>query len=164
MKNFSRIKRMTGVLTLFGLLLLPVASMAAELSVSSQTVQEEIGPGIPKKAEAVQLPEAAEPAARHVKGESLGNFSVTAYCPCRKCSGGNSLTYSGTVPKADHTISADLSVFPVGTKVMIDDIVYTVEDKGSGVNGNKADIFFSTHEEALAYGRKTKEVFLVSEP
>ena len=47
---------------------------------------------------------------------------------------------------------------------MIDGIVYTVEDKGSGVNGNKADIFFSTHEEALAYGRKTREVFLFTEP
>ena len=92
-------------------------------------------------------------------GEYLGEFKVTGYCNCENCSGGYPKTYSGTIPKADHTISADLNRFPIGTKLIIDDITYTVEDKGSSVNGNKVDIYFATHAEALAFGTKTKDVY-----
>lgn len=95
------------------------------------------------------------------RGESLGYFITTGYCNCVICSGGSNLTYSGTVPQPNHTISADLSVFPIGTKLMIGDIVYTVEDKGSGVHANNIDIFYSTHEEAVAHGQQTMEVFAV---
>ncbi len=96
------------------------------------------------------------------KGPSLGIFTITGYCSCSICSGGWGLTYSGTVPQANHTISADLDVFPIGTKLMIDGIVYTVEDKGSNVNGGHIDIYFATHEEAVGYGTQTAEVFAVT--
>ena len=59
----------------------------------------------------------------------------------------------------DHTISADLDQFPLGTKLLIDGIVYTVEDKGSGVAENHLDIYFDTHKEALDYGLQKVEVF-----
>lgn len=95
------------------------------------------------------------------KGDLLGTFTTTGYCNCPQCSGGHGLTYSGTVPKAKHTISADLSVFPIGTKLMIDDVVYTVEDMGSGVNGNVIDIYYDNHDAAVAHGMKTQEVFAV---
>ena len=84
---------------------------------------------------------------------------ATGYCNCQKCSGGYTKTYSGTIPKANHTLSADLNKFPIGTKLVINGITYTVEDKGSSVNGNKVDIFFETHAEALAFGTKTVDVF-----
>ena len=45
---------------------------------------------------------------------------------------------------------------------MIDDIVYTVEDKGGGVDGKKVDIYFATHEEALAFGTQQADVYLAS--
>lgn len=95
------------------------------------------------------------------KGASLGIYKITGYCSCSICSGGWGLTYSGTVPTANHTISADINVLPIATKVMINDIVYTVEDKGSSVNGNHIDIYCATHEEAVAYGTQTAEVFAV---
>lgn len=95
------------------------------------------------------------------KGASLGMFTTTGYCNCNKCSGGHNLTYSGTVPKARHTVSADLSVFPIGTKLMIGDVIYTVEDMGSGVNGNWIDIYYDDHDSAVAHGMKTEEVFAV---
>ena len=95
-------------------------------------------------------------------GEYLGTFAVTGYCNCEKCSGGHGYTYSGTVPQANHTLSADLTLLPLGTKVMIDDIVYTVEDKGGGVDGKKVDIYFATHEEALAFGTQQADVYLAS--
>lgn len=95
------------------------------------------------------------------KGNSLGKFTVTGYCSCQQCSGGHNYTYSGTVPKANHTLSADLAVFPIGTKLWIDGIIYTVEDKGSSVNGEKLDIYYDSHEAAAAHGTITMEVFEV---
>lgn len=92
-------------------------------------------------------------------GECIGTFTITAYCGCSKCSGGNNKTASGTTPTEGRTIAADTSILPYGTQVVIDGIVYTVEDCGSGVVGNHIDIFFSTHEKAKAYGRRTIKVY-----
>lgn len=97
------------------------------------------------------------------QGQSLGKFTTTGYCNCGKCSGGHSLTYSGTVPKANHTISADLDLFPIGTKLMINGVVYTVEDIGSSVDGRWLDIYYDDHGQAVAHGMKTEEVFAITE-
>lgn len=105
-------------------------------------------------------PEAA-PKESGSKGASLGMFTTTGYCNCSECSGGHSLTYSGTVPKANHTVSADLSVFPIGTRLMIGDVIYTVEDMGSSVKGNWLDIYYDNHDAAVAHEMKTQEVFSV---
>lgn len=117
----------------------------------------EVGPGVIKV-------EAPPPETKADTVISLGMFTTTGYCGCKKCSKGSGLTYSGTVPKAKHTISADLSVLPLGTKVRIGDTIYTVEDIGGGVNGHKIDIYYDTHDEALAHGLSRDEVFLVSWP
>lgn len=181
MKSFPRKNYITGLMTLLCILLLSTTAFAAEATGNEKTIQtgketkaastdtktlpEEIGPGIKKKAvepEPVVEPEhSAEPAKPAYKqGESLGLFTATAYCPNKKSSG---RTYSGTIPQPQHTISADTTILPLGTKVMIDGIIYTVEDVGSGVKGNKVDIFFSSRAEALNFGRQTKELFAVIE-
>lgn len=92
-------------------------------------------------------------------GECIGTFTITAYCGCKKCSGGSQKTASGTTPTEGRTIAADTSILPFGTKVVIGGVVYTVEDRGSGVNGNHIDIFFATHAKALAFGRKSMKVY-----
>lgn len=92
-------------------------------------------------------------------GESLGTFTITAYCGCPLCSSGSNRTASGTIPTQGRTIAADTSVLPYGTQVVIGGAVYTVEDCGSGVRGNHIDIFFATHEQAVAFGRRTMQVF-----
>lgn len=96
---------------------------------------------------------------------SLGMFTVTGYCSCDICcpSSISNLTYSGTQPQPEHTVSADIDIFPIGTRLMIGDIIYTVEDIGSKVVENKIDIYYATHEEALAHGTTTEEVFSISE-
>ena len=105
---------------------------------------------------------AADASQTGTRGSYLGEFDTTAYCNCQSCcSGGFALTYSGTVPKANHTISADITRFPIGTRLMIGDTIYTVEDIGSGVYANRLDIYFDTHQEALDYGRKTVDVYAV---
>ena len=92
----------------------------------------------------------------------LGEFQVTGYCSCTICCGEKEerLTKSETVPRASHTVAADLSVIPLGTRIVIDDVVYTVEDTGKAVEGMRLDIFFDSHEEAVRYGRKEKYVYL----
>ena len=132
----------------------PAFAVGAVTEIITDTDFVNSGPG------AQQIPEEEPETAPEV---SLGMFTVTGYCGCDRCSGGNNLTYSGTVPTPNHTISADLTHYPIGTKLRIGDIIYTVEDKGSSVKGNVVDIFYATHEEALAKGTYTAEVFLVQE-
>ena len=92
----------------------------------------------------------------------LGEFQVTGYCSCSLCGGEKEekLTKAETVPKAAHTIAADPSVIPLGTRIVIDGVSYVVEDTGKAIKGNRLDIYFDTHEEAVRYGRKEKYVYL----
>lgn len=104
---------------------------------------------------------------QYYKGErpklrSLGIFKTTGYCPCRRCSSGwGGRTSTGAIARANHTIAVDPRVIPYGTKVMINGIVYTAEDMGSGVNGKHVDIFYNTHGEARLQGVQYAEVFLL---
>ena len=89
----------------------------------------------------------------------LGNWTITAYCPCEICCGewATGCTASGVLATSNHTVAC--GILPFGTQVMIDGIIYTVED--TGVDGEWIDIFFDSHEEALCYGMQIKEVYLV---
>lgn len=93
--------------------------------------------------------------------KSLGLFLVSGYCSCNLCSSGFGLTCSGTVPKANHTIAADLTVLPIGSRVRVGNTVYTVEDTGSSIIGNKLDIYFDNHASAESQGLQQMEVFLI---
>lgn len=95
------------------------------------------------------------------KETSLGTFVLCGYCGCAECSGGFGITFSGTVPQPQHTIAADLNVLPLGSKVRIGDIIYTVEDIGSAVQGKMIDIYYADHASAAAHGRTEAEVFLI---
>ena len=91
-------------------------------------------------------------------------FEATAYCPCEKCCGAwaknrpNGVVYtaSGEVAEEGITIAADWSVLPKGTVVEIDGVgTRIVQDKGGAIKGNRIDIYFLSHQEALEYGRQT---------
>lgn len=93
---------------------------------------------------------------------SLGVFKTTAYCPCGICSEGwGRRTSTGAIAAANHTIAVDPRVIPYGSKVMINGVVYTAEDRGGAVKGNHIDIFFNTHGETRTWGTRNAEVFLV---
>ncbi|MEG0688528.1 MAG: 3D domain-containing protein [Hungatella sp.] len=93
---------------------------------------------------------------------SLGIFRTTAYCPCYLCSEGwGRHTSTGAMAVSQHTIAVDPRVIPYGSKVLIDGILYTAEDRGGGVKGNHIDIFFNTHGETRQHGTRNTEVFLV---
>ncbi len=93
-------------------------------------------------------------------GSYLGRFLLTGYCPCAICCGKtNGITASGKPATPNHTIAADKR-YAFGTQMVINGIVYTVEDRGGAITGNHIDIFFNTHAEALAWGKRYGDVYL----
>ncbi|MBQ2937394.1 MAG: G5 domain-containing protein [Clostridia bacterium] len=90
-------------------------------------------------------------------------YKVTAYCPCAKCCGkSNGITAAGTRATAGRTVAAS-SKFSFGTKLNINGHVYTVEDRGGAISGNKIDIFVNSHAEALAWGVRYLPVSVVNQ-
>jgi 3D (Asp-Asp-Asp) domain-containing protein len=104
---------------------------------------------------------------------------ITAYCKCKKCCGWERPWYGSPVystgpskgkPKRigitasgkrarKGTIAADLTLYPYGTIMYIPDYGYgRVEDCGSGVKDEHIEIFFSSHQQALRWGKQTKKV------
>lgn len=89
-------------------------------------------------------------------------YKITAYCPCSKCCGKSTgRTASGTKATAGRTVAAS-SKFAFGTKLNIGGHIYTVEDRGGAINGNKIDIFVNTHAEALQWGVRYMTVSVVN--
>ena len=118
-----------------------------------------------------RIPKVQKPVLELIKPYTLLTVSITAYCPCPSCCGIWSAqhesrigtdyvqkTSSGTIPTAGRTIATDPSVIPAGSKVVIDGHTYIAEDTGGGIKGNRIDIYFDTHQEALNWGVQTKEV------
>ena len=103
--------------------------------------------------------EAAAPAA---PADALQRVVVTGYCSCPQCCGpnANGLTASGTKAQLG-TMAADPSIFPFGTQLNVpgygDGVV---EDTGAHVKGYRIDVWFPTHAEAQAWGRREMFVSL----
>lgn len=94
------------------------------------------------------------------KRKNLGTYKITAYCGCTSCCGkSDGITASGTKAKEGRTIAADTSVLPFGTKVVINGKTYTVEDRGGAINGNRIDVYFKSHSDALRWGVKYLKVY-----
>ena len=81
-------------------------------------------------------------------------YKITAYCSCSKCCGKTTgRTASGTQATAGRTVAAP-SKFAFGTKLNIGGHIYTVEDRGGAIKGNRIDIYVSSHSAALQWGVK----------
>jgi 3D (Asp-Asp-Asp) domain-containing protein len=96
-------------------------------------------------------------------------MEVTAYCACIKCCGPNAqgITASGKdISYNDGKfVAADTSVLPFGTKLMIPGYASApveVIDRGGAIKGNKLDVFYASHEEALKWGRQKITVTVVN--
>ena len=136
---------------------------------NERTVEKtEIVPSLPsteaEKPEEIEMPEAI----------NLGEYKLTAYCSCKKCCGkwatirptdknGNQIVYtaSGTIAEAGRTIAVDPSVIPYGSAVEINGHLYIAEDCGGAIKGNRIDVYFDDHNEALAFGVQYAEIFLL---
>jgi 3D (Asp-Asp-Asp) domain-containing protein len=97
-----------------------------------------------------------------LKREPTYLIEVSYYCPCEKCCGkSNGITASGTKATEGRTIAADTSIFPMGTKILLNGKVLTVEDTGSYIKGNRIDVYLNSHDECLKMGRHKEIVTIV---
>lgn len=106
--------------------------------------------------------------------ESLGEFKLTAYCSCEKCCGkwalnrpkdenGKDIVYgsTGAILVAGTSIAVDPSVIPYGSQVEINGHTYIAHDTGGAIKGNRIDVYFDSHQDALNFGVQYAEVFLI---
>ena len=86
--------------------------------------------------------------------QSLGIFIVTAYCPNECCCGdyADGITASGhKIQKGDKFCATDPRI-TFHLKLDIEEYgIVQIEDRGGKIKGNKIDVFFWTHEEALEW-------------
>ena len=87
---------------------------------------------------------------------------ATAYCACPICCAPyvDGITAMGTTPREGHTIAGPPH-WPIGTEVLIDGERYVVEDRGGAIKGDRIDIYFEDHQDALRFGRREIEVEII---
>ena len=108
----------------------------------------------------------AEGSAELTIGEPLGEFKLTAYCPCAKCCGKtDGITSTGTLAAEGRTIAVDPHVIPYGSSVTIyfadgTSHTYTAEDCGGAIKENRIDVFFDDHQAAREFGVQTAYVYM----
>ena len=113
----------------------------------------------------IAKPQAAVP---QINSKHVVMMEVTAYCPCTKCCGpkAQGLTASGKPVSYNGGafVAADTNKYKFGTKLMIpgygDGGAVEVIDRGGAIKGDRIDVFFPTHAEALRWGRQKVAVTL----
>jgi hypothetical protein len=103
---------------------------------------------------------------------SLGEYKLTAFCSCYKCcdewslnrpldENGNEIVIGASqeVLVPGYSIAVDPRVIPYGTVVFINEKEYIAHDCGGAIKGNRIDVYFNDHQEALEFGVQYAEVF-----
>ena len=92
--------------------------------------------------------------------EYLGTYTLTAYCGCETCNGGNAgVTAMGVEPSEGWTVACNS--LPLGTQISINGSTYEVQDTGNMDDGT-IDIFMNSHDEALNFGVQSADVYIIS--
>lgn len=113
------------------------------------------------RSEAVEIAEGPESAVEVLPElEPLGEYTITYYCPCRKCNGKWGAVDGFGKPLKWGTVAVDKKVLPMHTRLVIDgfDMIFEARDTGSGVKGKHIDVFVPvSHAEALRMGQGEKK-------
>ncbi len=95
------------------------------------------------------------------------DVTATAYDPSSCYPYAGTTTASGTSPMEYRTIAAWKGL-PFGTRVYIPYFdsapnhgIFIVEDRGGAITENKIDIFYDNHQEALQFGRRTLQLYVL---
>jgi 3D (Asp-Asp-Asp) domain-containing protein len=89
---------------------------------------------------------------------------VTAYCPCPKCCGKSSdgITACNHKIQDGETFAAADQKYPFGTEMIIpgynDGSPVEVLDRGGAIYGNRLDVYFDSHQQALDWGVRYLDV------
>ena len=97
----------------------------------------------------------------------VGTFNISAYCACEKCCGKtDGITASGELATEWCTIAAGRK-YELGTVIYIPDLAdmpnggwFIVQDRGGAISDEKLDVYMSTHQKALEFGRQYLECYI----
>ena len=120
-------------------------ALSAGILRAGMDVDIELPPVVDLRSSSMFQPDIDEP--KHHK--------VTAYCACPLCCGewADGITASGRPAAQGRTIAADLGVWSMGSCLSIPGVGRrVVEDIGGAIQGERIDVYFDTHEAALAFG------------
>lgn len=140
--------------------------LAIILTLAIPTVAHSTGHIIPNPPRTVVF----VPPCRDVKLIDLGEYVITAYCPCEMCCGEwakNRPNGKVIVNGIELRWGSCASPLPQGTVVFVEGVgQFTVHDSTADwivdkYDGKIIDIYFETHEEAVRFGKKARNVYLV---
>ncbi|MNW28235.1 Cell wall-binding protein YocH precursor [compost metagenome] len=113
------------------------------------------------KPKSPQLLASKKPSRTSLQAAKTIRMVGTAYTANDAGMNGRGKTATGTHVKQGRTISVDPRVIPLGSKVYITSKsfpemngVYTAEDTGSAIKGNKIDVYYKTRKDALRFGKR----------
>ncbi len=94
-------------------------------------------------------------------------FNASAYCPCYGCSEGHGHNTAMMKRARElHTVAAS-KAYDFGTRIYAEKFadkanngMFTVEDRGGAIKGNKLDIFMEEHYQTEQFGRKNLECYV----
>lgn len=99
-------------------------------------------------------------------GQYVGTFTVTAYCGCSQCCGayaeGRGDVVTGAIGEpltSNYSIAVDPNVIALGSTVTINGQEYKAQDTGGLIKGNRIDMYFDNHAEAVEFGVQYMEVY-----
>jgi len=99
--------------------------------------------------------ETASRGGKSIEFDRMIKMSATGYTET------GSKTYTGVWPSVG-TVAVDPRVIPLGTRLYIDGYGFArAMDIGGAVKGNRVDLFFATKAEALKWGRRSVQVFVL---
>lgn len=104
----------------------------------------------------------SSPAYTPSRGTRTLTLVATGYCSCAKCNYpyGGQPSYLG-YPLAKGIVAVDPRVIPMGSRLYIEGYGNAIAaDQGNAIKGNRIDLCFSTHQQALNWGIKTVKVTL----
>jgi 3D (Asp-Asp-Asp) domain-containing protein len=166
LKNIPFIQHLLRVTPFFASVTLLVGVTAMGLARTAQTARTNVHSVAQSalKAGSVELLRDVATETQPKLGGQVRMMEVTAYCACSKCCGPNArgLTASGLHVSYNEGkfVAADSSL-AFGTKVLIpgyDAQPVEVIDRGGAIKGNRIDVFYPTHQQALEWGRRTVAV------
>jgi 3D (Asp-Asp-Asp) domain-containing protein len=103
------------------------------------------------------------------RGPRVVIMEVTAYCPCKKCCGPRAQGITASGKRVNYNgglfVAADKNVFAFNTMLKIpgyaNERPVPVLDRGGAIKGNKLDVYFPSHTQALKWGRQKIAVTVV---
>jgi len=109
-----------------------------------------------------------DPTAKPKNYKRVISASATAYCACSRCCGWSTGITASGMRAVYGCVAVDPRVIPLGTKLYIEtpdgSFVYghsIAADTGGAIKGNRVDLFFPTHSQALQFGRRNVNVYIL---